>query len=234
MLESYAYLLQNETDLVRLLLVCAAIGVGIALFLRRKSQLTITRGNDAYGHTRNTWFGIVPPISSEFAFRPSRRPASRSAGVNLLLGLNVIAAVAIFGATGVVGNKWTQMIGEQAATAVPAPALEAQAIDGFIRDIGLEAALQHAKATVVPQKIDNLTAIISADATADTLTINYLLDPSISTVPVQVRQELVQHHCGQALLRGYLDAGATFAFLYVHPAGDRVGHISIVARDCMI
>jgi hypothetical protein len=294
MLETFAYDLQNRTELFHMAAaaVVTIIGFATGLFLRRHAQWTLTRAPhialwallfaagtglgfgallidaamehdmlwviyavfygvvlilgilyavisraraiDAYGNSKKAWFGIIPLIWFDLALRQSQHPVPASSGRKVFNALIVVAALGIFVGAKVAGKMLETMIQDHARSAVYSPKVLARATAGHIRSAGLATALGTMQSSISPQVVDEVTSIVAASVTEDTLTIYYLVDPSVTFITDHVRQNLVKNHCDDPAMRAYLEAGATMAFLYTHQAGDQVAHFSIVARDCTI
>lgn len=211
-----------------------SVFIAIALLGVLYGVISRARAIDAYGNGSKAWFGIIPLIWFDLAFRKSLNPAPPGFGRNVLHGMVLMAALAVFVISKVADKKLDQIIEDQAITAVYSPQVTSRATDGYIRSAGLEQALRQMQAAIFPQQVDEVTSIITARAEGRTLTIHYLLDPAVTTISDQVRLDLVKYHCDDPAMRVYLEAGATMAFLYIHEAGYQVAHFKVVARDCTI
>jgi hypothetical protein len=152
-----------------------------------------SRAMDAYGSGRKAWFGIIPLIWFELAFRKSLHPMKSSFGRNILNGTICIVAFGQFLASKIADKKLEDMLEDQAQTASYSPAVITRATTGFIQSEGLERALQTVASTITPAQIDDGTSITTARVEGTTLTVHYALDPSVTDLPDAVRQDLVTY-----------------------------------------
>ncbi|MBD3678457.1 MAG: hypothetical protein HUJ27_08650 [Rhodobacteraceae bacterium] len=205
------------------LLGFATLGYGYGMIAR-------ARALNAFGNPARAWLAIVPLANFWLLFAPtkgtklSRPTAPQLAGG--ALGLLLIAAGV--GATqtgkGILGDMIRRSQNDTQTLGV--------IYSRWIRDHGLEVALNRIAIRTKPAQVDQATTLDGAEVADRNLRFLYTVGFDAPELPDTLRTALSNQICRNAGLRPLLVTGATISHVYRREDGSEIGSVDITWAGC--
>lgn len=196
------------------------------------------RALSAFGNSGKAWMALIPFVNLILFFAAPKAagqdgasaPSPASAAV--LNALGTVLGILLLGLANALPDLMAPFIQARTEQDARRPEIASAVLDLQIAAGKLESVLSMAAAGVSEVRVDEVTVLLGATATGNSLAYAYRLDIGVQPLDPSVRGRLAQNSCGDVGAMKLLAAGAELAFSFAYADGHPTSEFSVTLADC--